>query len=143
MTVTATHVRIKGLVQGVGFRPFVWHLAREEGLTGHVLNDGDGVRAEIFGASDRQQRFLERLRREAPPLSEIVSVETAVLAEPLGPPPQDFKIVESVEGPATTSIVPDAATCPACLADIFDPANRRHGYAFTNCTHCGPRLSIM
>lgn len=143
MTVTATHVRIKGLVQGVGFRPFVWHLAREEGLTGHVLNDADGVLAEIFGAVDRQQRFLARLRREAPPLSEIVSVETAVLAEPFGPPPQDFQIVESVEGPAATGIVPDAATCPACLADIFDLANRRHGYAFTNCTHCGPRLSIM
>jgi hydrogenase maturation protein HypF len=143
MTVTATHVRIKGLVQGVGFRPFVWHLAREEGLTGHVLNDADGVLAEIFGAADRQQRFLDRLRCEAPPLSEIVSVETAVLAEPFGPPPQDFQIVESVEGPATTGIVPDAATCPACLADIFDPANRRHGYAFTNCTHCGPRLSIV
>ncbi len=142
MTVTATHVRIKGLVQGVGFRPFVWHLAREEGLTGHVLNDADGVLAEIFGTADRQQRFLERLRCEAPPLSEIVSIETAVLAEPFGPP-QDFQIVESVEGPATTGIVPDAATCPACLADIFDPANRRHGYAFTNCTHCGPRLSIV
>lgn len=143
MTVTATHVRIKGLVQGVGFRPFVWHLAREEGLTGHVLNDADGVLAEIFGAADRQQRFLNRLRREAPPLSEIVSVETAVLAEPFGPPPQDFQIVESVEGPATTGIVPDAATCPDCLADIYDPANRRHSYAFTNCTHCGPRLSIV
>lgn len=143
MTVTATHVRIKGLVQGVGFRPFVWHLAREEGLTGHVLNDADGVLAEIFGAADRQQRFLHRLRCEAPPLSEIVSVETAVLAGPFGPPPQDFQIVGSVEGPATTGIVPDAATCPACLADIFDPANRRHGYAFTNCTHCGPRLSIV
>ncbi|MFN3131719.1 carbamoyltransferase HypF [Roseibium sp.] len=143
MTVTATHVRIKGLVQGVGFRPFVWHLAREEGLTGHVLNDADGVFAEIFGAADRQQRFLERLRCEAPPLSEIVSVETAVLAEPFGAPPQDFQIVESVAGPVTTGIVPDAATCPACLADIFDPANRRHGYAFTNCTHCGPRLSIV
>jgi hydrogenase maturation protein HypF len=143
VTVTATHVRIRGLVQGVGFRPFVWHLAREEGLTGHVLNDADGVLAEIFGAADRQQRFLERLRCEAPPLSEIVSVETAVLAEHCGPPPQDFQIVESVEGPATTGIVPDAATCPACLADILDPANRRHGYAFTNCTHCGPRLSIV
>ncbi|XYK81964.1 MAG: carbamoyltransferase HypF [Labrenzia sp.] len=140
---TATHVRIRGLVQGVGFRPFVWHLAREEGLTGHVLNDADGVLAEIFGAAGRQQRFLDRLRCEAPPLSEIVSVETAVLAEPFGPPPQDFQIVESVEGPATTGIVPDAATCPACLADIFDPANRCHGYAFTNCTHCGPRLSIV
>ncbi|WP_420338413.1 carbamoyltransferase HypF [Roseibium sp.] len=143
MTVTATHVRIKGLVQGVGFRPFIWHLANEEGLTGHVLNDADGVLAEIFGAADRQQRFLDRLRREAPPLSEIESVETAVLKRLPCPPPEDFQIVKSVEGPTTTAIVPDAATCPACLADIFDPANRRHGYAFTNCTHCGPRLSIV
>ncbi|WP_420411556.1 carbamoyltransferase HypF [Roseibium sp.] len=140
---TALQVRITGLVQGVGFRPFVWRLANEECLTGHVLNDAAGVLAEVWGAPVHVDRFLDRLKSDCPPLARIDSIETKLLPEDSGPPPQDFRIISSASGAVATGIVPDAATCPNCVAEIFDPADRRSGYAFTNCTHCGPRLSIV
>jgi hydrogenase maturation protein HypF len=133
-------IRVRGTVQGVGFRPFVWRLAAEEKLGGHVANDGEGVLIEVFGAGTAVARFLARLTAEAPPLARIAAVEVAALA---GPAPAGFAIVESGAGPAATGVAPDAATCPACLAEVADPSARRHGYAFTNCTHCGPRLSIV
>ncbi|WP_299816048.1 carbamoyltransferase HypF [uncultured Roseibium sp.] len=134
-------IRVKGLVQGVGFRPFVWWLARELEITGHVLNDGAGVRIEVFGPEKVLERFLVRLTAGPPPLArvdslDIVDIETASV-------PNNFQILESGEGVVATGVVPDAATCPACLADIGNRSNRHHGYAFTNCTHCGPRLSIL
>ncbi|MBN9672332.1 carbamoyltransferase HypF [Roseibium aggregatum] len=138
-----TRVRIKGLVQGVGFRPFVWRLALEEGVKGRVLNDAEGVLVLTWGRDEAIRRFLERLEAEAPPLARIdrVSIEPATdLPEPHT---DAFRIVESAPGPAATGIVPDAATCPQCLKEVFDPASRRYGYAFTNCTHCGPRFSIV
>ncbi|QDG78729.1 carbamoyltransferase HypF [Labrenzia sp. PHM005] len=140
---TALQVRIKGLVQGVGFRPFVWRLANEENLTGHVLNDAEGVLAEVWGAPFHVDRFLDRLKSDCPPLARIESVETQALSENTSTPPEDFQIIASAGGSVATGIVPDAATCPNCVAEIFDPADRRSGYAFTNCTHCGPRLSVV
>ncbi|MBZ0227736.1 MAG: acylphosphatase, partial [Bauldia sp.] len=133
-------IRVRGIVQGVGFRPFVWRLAKEEALAGRVVNDGEGVLIEVFGAGGTIARFLGRLTAEAPALARITGVEAAALH---GTPPPGFSIGDSTPGEAKTGVAPDAATCPACLAEIADPAARRHGYAFTNCTDCGPRLSIV
>ncbi len=141
--VVGTQVRVKGLVQGVGFRPFVWRLAQEEGLGGHVLNDAEGVLAEIWGEPGQTNRFLKRLKTEKPPLSRIDEVLTETLPAEMAIPGDAFQIVSSVSGDVATGIVPDAATCPDCLTEVFDPADRRKDYAFTNCTHCGPRLSIV
>lgn len=134
-------LRIRGLVQGVGFRPHVWRLAHESSLRGDVLNDGEGVLVRAWGPQDEIDRFCRRVRDEAPPLARIDSVERSPIDLP--PPLDGFQIAASRGGAVATGIVPDAATCPACLAEIGDPAQRRHGYAFTNCTHCGPRLSII
>lgn len=134
-------IRVRGLVQGVGFRPAVWRLARRHGLSGEVLNDGEGVLIRAWGPSDALSGFELALAAEAPPLARIDSVECAPLeaaCEGAG-----FRIAESQTGTAATGIAPDATICPACLAEIRDPKNRRYRYAFTNCTHCGPRLSII
>lgn len=138
-----TRVRVRGLVQGVGFRPFVWRLAQEERLAGHVLNDAEGVLAEVWGGFEATGRFLERLKTDSPPLSRVDEVVAeAILGQTLTLD-AGFRIVSSVAGDVSTGIVPDAATCPECLRDTLAPSDRRHGYAFTNCTHCGPRLSII
>jgi acylphosphatase len=129
---------VRGQVQGVGFRPFVWQLARAHGVTGQVLNDPEGVLIHAHGASPA---FLDDLREKAPPLSRIDAIETAPHA--FDAPPTSFLIAASEGVGARTRVTPDAATCPDCLAEIRDPADRRFGYAFANCTHCGPRLSIL
>lgn len=134
-------IRVRGLVQGVGFRPHVWRLAHEEGLIGQVVNDGAGVEIEAWGDGAALARFRLRLKDEAPPLARVDEVRHESL--PGTPLSDGFVIAESAGGAITTGVVPDAATCPQCLADIADPDNRRAGYAFTNCTHCGPRLSIV
>lgn len=130
-------IRVRGAVQGVGMRPFVARLAGDLGLAGFVLNHADGVDIEIEGRAT--DAFLARLTAEAPPLSRIEDVAVAV-RPPTGE--AGFAIRASAGGKVTTRIVPDAATCPACLADIRNPNSRYYGYAFTNCTHCGPRYSI-
>ena len=135
------YVRVRGLVQGVGFRPYVWRLATEAGLSGHVLNDGAGVAIEIWGGDDALDAFLARLETEAPPLARVDAVEWQALEGQN--PGGEFRIEKSAGGEISTGVVPDATTCPDCLAEIFDPENRRFGYGFTNCTHCGPRLSIV
>lgn len=134
-------VRIRGVVQGVGFRPFVWRLAHEHNLVGWVLNDAEGVLANAWGAEENIQDFLKTLEDTPPPLSKIESVES----EPLSgePDTSEFKIIQSDSGETHTGVSPDAATCPDCLADTLDPQDRRYRYPFTNCTHCGPRLSIL
>lgn len=132
--------RIRGLVQGVGFRPFVWRLAREEGVKGFVLNDGSGVLLEAFAAPDALARLEARLVSEAPALARIDTVETSSIDCCV---PHGFEIRTSRQGTVSTGIVADAATCAACLAEMRDTSSRRSGYAFTNCTHCGPRLSIV
>jgi hydrogenase maturation protein HypF len=132
-------LRVRGQVQGVGFRPYVYRLASELGLAGCVLNDGAGVAIEIEGSDERLDRFVARLRSEAPPLSRIDGVDVTPMA---ARGEARFEIVASAGGPVATGVTPDAGICPECLADMFDPANRRWRYAFTNCTHCGPRYTI-
>ena len=133
-------IRVRGLVQGVGFRPTVWRLAHELGLRGAVCNDSGGVLIELWGRSTLRDRFVWRLEREVPPLARIDALERAPLRRP---PPQGFRILESRAGEVHTAIVPDAASCAACVAEISAPEAPRYRYAFTNCTHCGPRLSIV
>jgi hydrogenase maturation protein HypF len=133
-------LRVRGAVQGVGFRPFVYRLATELALDGWVRNDGEGVEIALRGAADDIARFRERLSAEAPPLARIDAVEAADAARDRID--AGFRIETSRRGAVTTGVTPDAATCDDCLAEIFDPANRRWRYAFTNCTHCGPRFTI-
>ena len=131
-------VTIHGAVQGVGFRPFVYRLATELVLTGWVINDSRGVQVEVEGDASRLTEFLDRIISQAPPHARIVDVVTAWLP-PVGY--ANFEIRHSDDqGAKTVFVLPDLATCPACLADVLDPANRRHGYPFTNCTDCGPRF---
>ncbi len=136
----AVEIRVRGRVQGVGFRPTVWRIARALGLDGDVRNDAEGVLIHLAGARAKIEAFRDRLEREPPPLARIVSVEVTPHAGRLA---AGFAIVESVEGVAHTQVSPDARVCEACTSDIADPTNRRLGYGLTNCTHCGPRLSIV
>ena len=134
-------VRVRGVVQGVGFRPAVWRLARQHGLRGWVVNDGDGVTAHVCGPPRAIAAFVEDLAHGAPPLARIDRIEREPAARL--PSAEAFRILPSRAGGVHTGIAPDAATCPDCLREIRDPEARRHGYPFTNCTHCGPRLSII
>ncbi len=134
-------VRVRGTVQGVGFRPAVWKLAHDCDLVGDVCNDAEGVLIRIQGTFGAVQHFIHRLQSEAPPLASIESVETTDLAVPLAS--SDFSIVASRHGRNDIRISADAATCSDCRAEISDPRQRRYLYPFTNCTHCGPRLSIV
>ena len=130
-----------GAVQGVGFRPFVYRLATEMGLAGWVLNSSAGLVAEVEGAAGLLPRFLERLEAEKPPAAVVLAREVSMLA-PAGY--TRFDVVASDGAAArTAAVLPDLATCPECLAELNDPADRRFGYAFTNCTQCGPRYSIV
>ena len=134
-------VEIHGAVQGVGFRPFVYRLATDLALTGWVINDTQGVFIEVEGPDATLQRFLERLPAEVPPRAIVQSIESAWL-EPVGF--ERFEIRHSDNtGAKTVLVLPDIATCPDCLAEVFDPADRRHRYPFTNCTNCGPRFTII
>jgi len=134
-------IRVRGLVQGVGFRPFVWRLARELGLDGDVRNDGEGVLIRVFAAPGKVDALCGRLLAGCPPLARIDTLErSAVTGVPAA---GGFAILASEATAVRTGIVPDAATCPACRAEIADPKDRRYRYPFANCTHCGPRLSIL
>jgi hydrogenase maturation protein HypF len=137
-------LQITGAVQGVGFRPFVYHLAQSLDLTGWICNTDQGVLIELEGATNQLQEFQNRLLTEKPThayLQQIIIAEIEVLGE------HDFTIRPSDKflssQPKSALILPDLATCSACLADIFDPTNRHYLYPFTNCTHCGPRFSIV
>ena len=134
-------IRVEGVVQGVGFRPFVYGLARRLGLSGFVSNDSDGVLAEVEGPCPTVAAFVARLRADAPPLAVVDSVTERPLA-PTGA--RGFTIAASHTGSARRTLVsPDMATCPDCLRELFDPADRRHRYPFINCTNCGPRFTIV
>ncbi len=134
-------ITVHGAVQGVGFRPFVYRLATELRLCGWVLNCSQGVFIEIEGPLDFVQLFLARLEKEKPPLAIIQCLESTFL-DVAGY--QGFEIRYSDHtGPKTALILPDIAICAECLREIFDPANRRYRYPFTNCTNCGPRFSII
>jgi hydrogenase maturation protein HypF len=135
-------IRVTGVVQGVGFRPTVWRLAHECGIVGDVCNDAEGVLIHAWGSRASLEELVRRLRAEQPPLSHIDAItRTALDAD--GDTPDAFHIVTSRAGEVRTGVAADAATCAQCLAEVMDPANRRYRYPFTNCTHCGPRLSIV
>jgi len=131
---------VRGAVQGVGFRPFVFRLATEIGLAGWVSNSSHGVIIEVEGGEDQLRQFVARLDRERPPRAFVQSLETSFL-DPVGL--TVFEIRPSVGGAKTALVLPDIATCPDCLREIFDPGDRRHRYPFTNCTNCGPRFTII
>jgi len=133
-------IEIRGIVQGVGFRPRVFRLARQFGLGGWVRNDASGVTIEAFGTEAAIDAFLAELQAAPPPAARITEVTTRPIA-----PRQAlaFEIVSSEPSTERRASIPaDLPTCPQCLAEIFDPADRRHGYPFTNCTNCGPRFTI-
>ncbi len=131
---------MRGIVQGVGFRPFIYALARRHKLTGLVRNDAEGVHIEAEGPAEELECFLREIKEEAPPLAII----EAVTWRPLAVREEgEFRIEESREGVQRRALIsPDVATCEECLAELFDPANRRYRYPFTNCTNCGPRFTI-
>jgi hydrogenase maturation protein HypF len=132
--------RVRGVVQGVGFRPFVFGLAMRHGLAGFVLNDGEGVVVEAEGDEAALDAFAQSLHAEAPPLARVDSV----VAEPqLASGERGFEIVASRPTGATALIPPDVATCDDCLGELFDPGDRRYRYPFLNCTQCGPRFTIV
>ena len=134
-------LEIQGAVQGVGFRPFVYRLANELELRGRVANDSRGVRLEVEGPAHDVERFLDRLPRETPPRA-IVHELRPTWHEPAAY--RDFRIEDSDEAGAKIALVlPDMATCEACLNEVLEPSDRRYRYPFTNCTHCGPRFTIV
>ncbi len=134
-------IHVRGIVQGVGFRPFVYNLAQHLGLAGYVLNSSSGVTIEIEGTSNKIEEFLTVLRSSPPPLSQIKQIsiqDLALNSETV------FAIRESQSEHGEFVLVsPDVATCNDCWQDFGDPSNRRYGYAFTNCTNCGPRYTII
>lgn len=135
-------IEVGGIVQGVGFRPLAWRLASRLALDGFVRNTGSGVLIEVEGEPELLDRFEAALRDEAPPLARIDSLVRQQIATVEGE--SGFVISESSGGEAMQTLIsPDIAVCPACLADIADPGNRRYRYAFTNCTDCGPRYTIV
>src|SRR5262245_41907950 len=137
----ALSLRIRGIVQGVGFRPFVFRLARYHGLSGWVRNAGEGVQIHIEGQNEAIEAFSHHLRSSPPPASSIstIDVEPARVGGLAG-----FEIRESNKSDTPTARVsPDLPVCEACVAELFDPANRRYRYPYINCTNCGPRYSIL
>src|ERR1700755_3063597 len=142
MSTVRTEVRVEGVVQGVGFRPFVYALATGLGLTGLVGNDLDGVFAEVEGPEAAVAEFLDRLELQAPPLARIERVTTRAL-RPVRSASFVIAASESQTGLRRTLISADTATCADCLRELADPADRRHGYPFINCTNCGPRFTIV
>jgi hydrogenase maturation protein HypF len=139
---TALELRVTGTVQGVGFRPLVYQLAQARNLRGEVYNDAAGVVIRIAGSPDQLDQFVHQLSTSAPPLATIEAVDRqAIAAHTIAQ--ASFKITPSRQGQSRTQISPDAATCPQCLADTLEPGSRFYRYPFTNCTHCGPRLSII
>ncbi|MFJ3977125.1 carbamoyltransferase HypF [Streptomyces sp. NPDC090021] len=134
-------VTVRGVVQGVGFRPYVYTRATGLGLAGHVTNTPEGVVAEVEGAPAAVTRFCERLAADAPPLAVVDAVDHHEVPVAGG---SGFTIVASrTGGPARTLVSPDVATCAACLAELADPTDRRHRHPFITCTHCGPRFTIV
>ena len=129
---------INGIVQGVGFRPTVYKIAKSLNLKGYVLNSSDGVIIEIEG--EKRDKFLDELLSNLPPLAKIEKIDFLKL------PPKnynDFEIKYSINTTKTTSISPDISVCEDCLEEMRDPKNRRYLYPFINCTNCGPRYTII
>ncbi len=134
-------MRVRGTVQGVGFRPTVWRLAEGLGLGGEVINDGEGVLIRFLAEEAMARRFEADLRSESPPLATIEAIELTRLIEDADY--SSFEIATSVASASRTAVTADAVTCEACLQETMSPFERRFRYPFTNCTHCGPRFSIV
>ncbi len=137
----AYSIRVRGVVQGVGFRPFVYRLAHEHGLAGWVINAEAGVEIYVEGAEDALQAFLHELETQPPPAAQVAALD--VRAEnPAGL--HEFTIRESRRRhQPTVRISPDLPVCEACLAELFDPRDRRYLYPYINCTNCGPRYTVI
>ena len=134
-------VSVRGVVQGVGFRPFVYQLVTRHGLKGWVCNTSEDVRINVEGAQAAIDRFLVELENTAPPLAHIANI-SATIDEPVGY--EHFEILDSISEEGKYQLIsPDVATCPACIAEILSPDDRRYRYPFTNCTNCGPRFTII
>jgi hydrogenase maturation protein HypF len=133
------HLRVTGIVQGVGFRPFVWRLAQQLKLSGWVRNDAQGVEILAQGSQPSLTELRARLRTDAPPLARVDSVQTRDLAAEYF---TAFSIIASQSGQAATAIGPDVAVCADCLDELFDTSSRRYRHAFITCTHCGPRFTV-
>jgi len=138
---TRRRLTVNGIVQGVGFRPFIFKLAKELGLAGSIFNSSDGVIIELQGTVKQHQSFDARLKLDSPPLSVITSVLSVQISEQ---PDNDFKIKASQSSHSVSTLIsPDVALCEDCRSELFDPQNRRHLYPFINCTNCGPRYTII
>ena len=139
--IAARHVCVRGVVQGVGFRPFVFLLARTHGLGGWVSNQESGVELHVEGDEDGVQAFLRDLAAQAPAAARVAAIE-ATIAAPAGL--NGFRIRETRRnGPPTVRISPDLAVCPDCLRELRDPADPRYRYPYINCTNCGPRYTVI
>ncbi|MEM6399964.1 MAG: carbamoyltransferase HypF [Cyanobacteria bacterium P01_D01_bin.116] len=134
-------IRINGTVQGVGFRPTVYRIAKYLKLKGDVCNDGEGVLIKVSGSQKSIDKFIQRIQLESPKLAKIKELKRIPIQQEFVF--NDFVISDSINTVIKTQIVPDAATCENCKQEIFNPLNRYYRYPFTNCTHCGPRLSII
>lgn len=137
----SAEIRVRGLVQGVGFRPAVWRWANELGLAGEVMNDCEGVIIRVAGPAGAIRKLEEWLQSRPPPGARVDAVETVRCT--FAPPQEGFRIVASKSGATQTGVPADVAICRDCRAEILDPSQRRFGYAFATCTACGPRLSII
>ena len=140
LNIVCQRIRLSGVVQGVGLRPLVLRLAKELKLTGWVRNDAQGVEIEVCGPGENVERLTQRLHKDAPPFARIDSI-TSRYTESVSVS-EDFYILDSRGGRASTMIGQDTVVCRNCLGDMFDPKSRRWRYAFTNCVHCGPRYTI-
>ena len=135
-------ILVRGTVQGVGFRPFIYNLASRFEVCGTVTNTGNGVVITATAQKDRLNLFLQAITEKAPPLCRITSIETSPLST--SSDRQTFSILPSSGGTSSnTAIPPDIALCHDCLRELLDPEDRRFHYPFTNCTNCGPRLTIV
>lgn len=144
--ITGHSIRIQGIVQGVGLRPHIWQIAQQLKVTGWVKNDAEGVLINVWAEPSVMSEFINHLQRKPPPLASIQQITQTPISHSTSHTsvaPKDFSIITSDAGVVNTSASTDAATCPACLADIHNPNNRRYRYPFTNCTHCGPRFTIL
>lgn len=142
LTSQTLRLRVRGVVQGVGFRPFIFRLAEALGLSGWVRNDLEGVQIEASAPPEVLTQFVQAIRQQAPPAARVEHIE--VLDQHPGSLSKGFRILDSVaRGPIATLISPDLTLCPDCLGELFDPADRRYRYPFINCTNCGPRYSII
>src|SRR5450432_2187740 len=140
-TIQRRRILVQGIVQGVGFRPFVYGQAHQCHLVGFVLNDSQGVTIEIEGNVSALDSFQQALHKQAPPLARIDTITTELI-----PPRHEtgFSIAYSQKGAERQALIsPDCAICEDCLRELFDPADRRYRYAFINCTNCGPRFTIV